>query len=812
MAGVNLVVGNDDSNTLSGSSGKDLIYGFDPNGPQGQVSAIAATRVATGLSQPDFAVAPAGDTDRLFIVERTGQIKILDLNTGQVLATPFLDLTSQITTAGEGGLLGLAFDPDFAHNGLFYVDLTNPSDDTEIRRYHVSADPNIADPASASPVITIDQPAGLTNHKAGWIAFGPDGDLYAALGDGGGSGDPSGNGQNIDSLLGKMLRLDVHGDAFPGDPARNYAIPADNMFAATAGADEIFALGLRNPFRDSFDRGTGDFFIADVGQNQFEEINIGVGGANYGWSVFEGPSTFAGGTPSGGTLTGPVYYYDHTVGHAIIGGYVYRGQSEGLQGQYFFADEVDDKVFTLRFNGSTWVATERTSQITTDAGAIDNPTSFDEDGRGNLYLTDFDGDVFRLTPMVASADQADTLRGLAGDDMLFGGSGDDLLDGGAGADALSGGPGIDTATYASSPAGVAVNLATGHGFGGDAEGDILTGIENLIGTASADILVGGAEANALTGGPGNDTIDGGAGINTAVYSGLHSDYRLTSLSAGSFQIVDTRSGSPDGSDTVANIQTFKFADGAYSLDQLLSTHVAHDFGGDGKNDFLWRSDAGTIVTWDISGGQVLGSNDFGQVPANWKIASSGDFNGDGRSDLLWRSDAGTVVTWDMNGSHVLSTNTLGSAPADWKIAGLGDFNGDGKSDLLWRSDAGTIVTWDMNDNHVLSSNVLGTVPDNWKIASTGDFNGDHKTDILWRSDAGTVATWDIDDNHVLSSNVLGSVPDNWKIAGTGDFGSDGKTDILWRSDAGTVATWDIDDSHVLGTHDFGVAPTDWHII
>ena len=229
-----------------------------------------------------------------------------------------------------------------------------------------------------------------------------------------------------------MLRLDVHGDAFPTDLTRNYAIPSDNMFVGAAGADEIFALGLRNPFRDSFDRATGDFFIADVGQGSFEEIDIGAGGANYGWNVMEGPAVFAGGTPSAGTLTAPIYYYDHTVGHAIIGGYVYRGQSEGLQGQYFFADEVDDRIFTLHFNGSTWVATERTSEIATDAGAINNPTSFGEDGRGNLYLTDFDGDVFRLTPLVASADQADTLRGFAGDDMLFGGSGNDLLDGGLG--------------------------------------------------------------------------------------------------------------------------------------------------------------------------------------------------------------------------------------------------------------------------------------------------------------------------------------------------------------------------------------------
>jgi glucose/arabinose dehydrogenase len=242
---VNLIIGDDGNNSLSGTDGADLIYGFDPNGPQGNVSSIAATRVASGLSQPLFAGAPPGDFGRLFIVEKTGDIKILNLRTGQVLATPFLDVTGEVFTDSECGLLGLAFDPDFAHNGFFYVNLvtnTNGQIQTEIRRYQVSAsDPNIADPASATTIITINQPFG--NHKGGWLGFGPDGDLYASLGDGGSGGDPFGNGQNIDSLLGKMLRIDVHGDDFPNDPLRNYKIPADNPFVGTAGAD---ASGLRD--------------------------------------------------------------------------------------------------------------------------------------------------------------------------------------------------------------------------------------------------------------------------------------------------------------------------------------------------------------------------------------------------------------------------------------------------------------------------------------------------------------------------------------------------------------------------------------
>ena len=449
MANLNVIVGNDGSNTLQGTAGADLIYGYDPDGAQSQASSILATRVATDLTEPLFAGAPPGDSSRLFIVEKTGAIKILDLASAQVLPTPFLNLSGQIASDGERGLLGLAFDPDFANNGFFYINVSNPNGNTDVRRYHVDpATPNVADPASATPILSIDQ-STFSNHKGGWLGFGPDGDLYISVGDGGGGGDPLHSGQNINSLLGKILRIDVHGDDFPSDPTHNYHVPVDNPFVGTDGADEIFAFGLRNPWRPSFDRALGDFYIADVGQNVWEEIDVGQKGANYGWNAYEGPVAYPGGDPASnaGPLVFPIYSYDHTVGHSITGGYVYRGEGEALQGQYFFADFIDGKVFTLRFNGTAWVATDRTAQITTDAGAIHNPSSFGEDARGNLYLVDYGGAVFKLTPVGASADQGDVLRGLAGDDTLNAGSGDDTLDGGPGNDTLFGGPGNDTAVF-----------------------------------------------------------------------------------------------------------------------------------------------------------------------------------------------------------------------------------------------------------------------------------------------------------------------------------------------------------------------------
>jgi glucose/arabinose dehydrogenase len=538
MANVTLITGNDGSNSLQGTSGDDLIYGFDPNGPQGQVSSISATRVASGLGGAVFAEAAPGDTGRLFIGQLDGTIRILDLHSGQLQPTPFLNIASTIGQIGEGGLIGFAFDPDYAHNGLFYVNVTNANDDTEIRRYQVSAgNPNVADPASATLIIGIDQPAGLTNHKGGWLGFGPDGYLYAALGDGGGAGDPNHTGQNNNDLLGNILRLDVHNDAFPGDPARNYAVPSDNPFVGVDGADEVWAYGLRNPFRDGFDRGLGDLYIGDVGQSRFEEIDLGQRGGNYGWNIFEGPEQFSAGTPTGGSAIAPIHFYGRDTGVTVIGGYVYRGQSESLQGEYFFADEGNGHVFTLHNNGSSWVATDRTAQIAVDAGAINNPTSFGEDALGNLYIVDIDGDVFRLTPNVISADLGDDINGQGGNDMLFGGSGDDTLRGGAGDDTvyggngsdllvggpgnnrLDGGAGTDTVDYSAAAGGVTVNLAAGtatNGFGGI---DTLSNIENATGSSNSDFLYGDTGDNLLDAGrAGIDFISGGAGNDTVSYA------------------------------------------------------------------------------------------------------------------------------------------------------------------------------------------------------------------------------------------------------------------------------------------------------
>jgi glucose/arabinose dehydrogenase len=371
---------------------------------------LSLLSVATGLSTPLFLTAPPNDRNRALIVEKNGAIKVLDLTVqpNQVLATPFLTV-ADVNPAGEQGLLGLAFHPDYANNGFFYVYVSNSSGDSEIRRYQVSGNPNVADPASATPVITISQemPDGsrFSNHKAGWLGFGPnDGFLYAALGDGGSAGDPFARAQNLGTLLGKMLRVDVDADDFPGDPARNYAIPADNPCVGQAGAlPEIWSMGLRNPWRPSFDRDTGDFYIADVGQGRQEEVNVataasGAGSAaNFGWDIMEGSLCHEPG--AGCTMTGltlPFVEYDHggSGGCSITGGYVYRGTAiPGLAGTYFYGDFCAGFVRSFRLAGG--MVTEHTAWGAALAPPGGNITSFGEDGAGDLYIMTSDA-LFRI--------------------------------------------------------------------------------------------------------------------------------------------------------------------------------------------------------------------------------------------------------------------------------------------------------------------------------------------------------------------------------------------------------------------------------
>jgi glucose/arabinose dehydrogenase len=341
--------------------------------------------VASGLSSPVYLTAPANDP-RLFVVEQPGRIRVVQ--NGQLLATPFIDLTARIASGGERGLLSVAFDPAYATNGSFYVNYTDRNGDTVVERYHVSSDPNRADPASAKQILFIAQP--FANHNGGHQVFGPDGMLYIAMGDGGSGGDPQRNGQNRNSLLGKLLRIDVS----RGDP---YAIPADNPFVGQAGArGEVWAYGLRNPWRIWFDRTGRVLYVADVGQNQIEEVNAvtqSTAGVNYGWNVMEGGQCYNASSCNQTGLTLPVVTYSHAGGGcSVTGGIVYRGQAiPEIRGHYFYADYCAGWVRSFRLvNGAA------TDQREWAVGSVGSVTSFGEDATGEMYLLSSNGRVYRF--------------------------------------------------------------------------------------------------------------------------------------------------------------------------------------------------------------------------------------------------------------------------------------------------------------------------------------------------------------------------------------------------------------------------------
>ena len=396
--------------TLSVSDGRDsATLALRITVTDSVAGAFRVRRLATGLAQPLFLTALSGVSDRLLFVERAGRVRILVPSTGEVLPTPFLNVTADVATDGERGLLGLALAPDYATSRRAYVFLTNGGGDIELRRYTAfSTNAAQLDPASADVLLRVPHPR--SNHNGGWIAFGPDGFLYVAMGDGGGANDPDGNGQNKATLYGKMLRLDVGRDDFPGDSERDYGIPATNPYATGGGAPEVWLYGLRNPFRNSFDRATGNLWVADVGQGAVEEINLlrpNDGGLNMGWPLYEGTRPNASGDPTG--LTMPVTQYDHgsgpLQGSSITGGYVYRGPIESLQGLYIFADFVSGNIWSVPVSdlaqGTTAPSsrfTNRNAAFAPDAGTLSNIASFGEDQNGNLYIISISGSIWIIEP------------------------------------------------------------------------------------------------------------------------------------------------------------------------------------------------------------------------------------------------------------------------------------------------------------------------------------------------------------------------------------------------------------------------------
>lgn len=350
---------------------------------------VGLQAVAGGLNVPLFVTAPPGDP-RLFIVEQPGRIRVM--RDGTLSPEPFLDIRDRVRSGGEQGLLGLAFDPDFRANGRFFVTYTDPSGDLVLSAFQDIDRSDRANPDTEAEYLRVPQP--FANHNGGHIAFGHDGMLYLGLGDGGGSGDPLGHGQKTSTLLGALLRIDISQHFTPP-----YAVPADNPFTDDADArPEVWAYGLRNPWRFSFDRASGVLYIGDVGQDQWEEINAvdpGPGGYNFGWNTMEGHRCFGPVECALDGLTLPVAVYGHEDGCSITGGYVYRGNAlPNLQGRYLYADYCEGWIRSFRLS-ALGQATDPQEIYVERPGRI---TSFGEDAQGELYVAVEGGEVFKLVP------------------------------------------------------------------------------------------------------------------------------------------------------------------------------------------------------------------------------------------------------------------------------------------------------------------------------------------------------------------------------------------------------------------------------
>lgn len=396
---------------LPGDANLDNVYRVNVTVSDGQASdtvnltitvtndreGIAVRRIGTGFDEPTY-IAPIPGEDDLFVIEKGGRLLRLDPDTGQRNVVRTLQ---NVSSAGEGGLLGIAMPSDYPTDRFIYVFVTNANGDIEIRRFRENG---FEPPQGSGSLLTIPHP-NFTNHYGGWIGFGPDDLLYIATGDGGGSGDPDDNAQNPNSRLGKILRVGINPDPFAGASPNFIVIPPDNPFANGGGAREVYALGLRNPFRAYFSG--DDLFIGDVGQNSFEEVDrlssVTGGGTNFGWPFREGGAAFRGNPPGG--LTDPVTEYANGTGPregaSVIGGVVYDGPIDDLFGKYVFADFISGSIWSIpvgRLDGSAIAPSSeyelRNADFAPDTGTIDQIVAIVADEDGDLYIVDFDGDIF----------------------------------------------------------------------------------------------------------------------------------------------------------------------------------------------------------------------------------------------------------------------------------------------------------------------------------------------------------------------------------------------------------------------------------
>ncbi len=720
--------------------------------------------VADSTSMPAVDVATPPDTSgELFILDQQGRVRMRHLRNGSGTSA-ILDITSKTTGAGEQGLLGLAFHPDYAYNGFIYVAYTRNGDGAlVVERYGPRYDLYSFDPASARTLLVVPHP-GHANHNGGKLAFGIDGYLYIGTGDGGGSNDPDDNARRTVNNLGKMLRIDV--DSVAAAPW--YSIPPTNPYAGstcdgTSGAcPEIWALGMRNPWRFSFDRLTGDLFIGDVGQGAREEVNLEPagtpGGRNYGWRTIEGTictQAYGSPCPPPPNYTPPIFDYDRTLGSSITGGVRYRGSRiPALAGAYVYGDFVSQRIWAATTDGQgAWTAQQQL------VVAPEGISSFGEDVDGELFVTGYSGNTYRIEP-------ADTDN-----------------------DGL---PDWWEAAYFGS--------ATGSAPATDSDGDRFTNVEEYrAGTdprlatsrpirreKPRDLNASGAAdlvwRNAATGDHAVWLMRGATMVaGTVPLSGMSLQVTHTGdLNAdGRHDLLfhdaatgETRALSMDGT-RIWRVRRF-FTDRNSKV-----THVA-DFVGTGRSDPLWRNEV-TGATSMLLDHDEDGSNFIVLlVDATWKVTHVADFNGDGKADLLWRNDGtGETAIWLMSGSTYLSGSVI-LGIANWRVELAGDFDGDGREDLVWRNaSTGDVALWLM-DGTTMTAGAIVLANSSWSPTHLADLDGDGRKDILWRNTStGETNAWLMNG---LAFTLGGGITNaGYVVVTTGDFDGDGRDDIVWHN-------------------------------